>query len=346
MAEQTPAPSRTASPDFGPTLPDDVGPTFWSWLDAIHEELRSQTQAHAQPHFAAGWAGYWGYEMGGEALQGVGANADRSAGNETPPLDTHRMPDAHFGWCDAVLRFEHGTSEWVASALIEEAQAPADGAQLRSLQRALASVGLQRLGRSEAQATSWFDHMQARLDELADAAAEQAHCASTSLAPLSKLQARDSAPLYKAKVEAARQHILHGESYELCLTTQFLGTLEPLSDASHKDSDHFSLYCALRKRNPAPYAAYMLMAPPARGQRAQALLSTSPERFMSIDAAGNVEMKPIKGTLSRAGWADGEEQLRGAASAQWRVEEDERRKLRLAADAKERAENLMVRRVR
>lgn len=80
---------------------------------------------------------------------------------------------------------------------------------------------------------------------------------------------------------------------------------------------------------------------------------------MRISKNGEVEMKPIKGTLARAGWGKGEESMRpigvedrttvapvGAIDErrkkEWRDKEDEKRRKSLAADVKERAENLMV----
>jgi len=84
-------------------------------------------------------------------------------------------------------------------------------------------------------------------------------------------------------------------------------------------ADPFALYCELRELNPAPFAAYLEL-PEA------AILSSSPERFLRLDASGHVESRPIKGTRPRGATPDEDRRL-----------EDE-----LRGSEKDRAENLMI----
>jgi len=87
-----------------------------------------------------------------------------------------------------------------------------------------------------------------------------------------------------------------------------------------------ALYRRLRARQPVPYGALIVM--PDGG----ALLSFSPELFVRHDAAnggGVLSAQPMKGTAAAVG---------GPAGA----EENERRATALAADEKNRAENLMI----
>ena len=79
-------------------------------------------------------------------------------------------------------------------------------------------------------------------------------------------------------------------------------------------------YLALRSRTPAPFASYLDLG------EGCALLSASPERFVQCDATGRVETRPIKGTAPRSADPD-QDRLNGE---------------RLAASAKDRAENLMI----
>ena len=79
------------------------------------------------------------------------------------------------------------------------------------------------------------------------------------------------------------------------------------------------IHLRLRAESPAPFAAFL-----RRGRRA--LASASPERFLRLDADGQIETRPIKGTRPRDADPDVDSALRGT----------------LAASIKDRAENLMI----
>jgi para-aminobenzoate synthetase len=122
--------------------------------------------------------------------------------------------------------------------------------------------------------------------------------------------ASDTREEYEDKVRACREKIRQGEAYEICLTTGFAGPAL---------ADPFAVYRELRSVNPAPYSAYLDFG-------SFQVLSSSPERFLRVAPDGRVETKPIKGTSPRE--ADPEAD-RCAAE-------------RMAADAKMRAENMMI----
>lgn len=115
---------------------------------------------------------------------------------------------------------------------------------------------------------------------------------------------------YLQDIEQCLQYIQAGESYEMCLTNKLHFQM---------DSDPFHYYALLRQKNPTPYAAYLCFADCT-------IASSSMERFLRIDTQGNIESKPIKGTLPR-----------GNTPA-----EDESFKSSLRNDEKFRAENLMI----
>lgn len=115
---------------------------------------------------------------------------------------------------------------------------------------------------------------------------------------------------YLEDVEASLDHLHAGDSYEICLTNEL--SLE-------SDADPLDLYRALRRANPAPFSAYLRFGD-------FAVLSSSPERFLCIGRDGEAEARPIKGTSRR-----------GATPA-----EDAHLAAALAADEKNRAENLMI----
>ncbi len=89
---------------------------------------------------------------------------------------------------------------------------------------------------------------------------------------------------YLADIAASQAELAAGESYEVCLTDQFSTEASP---------DPFTLYRHLRRSNPAPFAAFLKF-----GDRA--IVSSSPERFLSVDRDRRVEARPIKGTISRS----------------------------------------------
>jgi para-aminobenzoate synthetase len=89
---------------------------------------------------------------------------------------------------------------------------------------------------------------------------------------------------YLADIARSQAELAAGESYEVCLTDQISTDANP---------DPFDLYRLLRRRNPAPFAAYLKLGE-------MAVVSSSPERFLSVDRERRVEARPIKGTTSRS----------------------------------------------
>jgi para-aminobenzoate synthetase len=89
---------------------------------------------------------------------------------------------------------------------------------------------------------------------------------------------------YLADIARCQAALAAGESYEVCLTDQISTDASP---------DPWELYGVLRHTNPAPFAAYLRLG-------ALTVLSSSPERFLSIDRERSVEARPIKGTTRRS----------------------------------------------
>ena len=118
-------------------------------------------------------------------------------------------------------------------------------------------------------------------------------------------------PAYETRVEAIRTAIADGQIYQANLTRR----LETPFDA-----DPWPLYRRLRTGDPALFSAYLDLG------NGRAILSATPEPFLSVDRLGNVAADPIKGTRPRGRTR----------------EEDRALACELLASAKDRAENVMI----
>jgi para-aminobenzoate synthetase len=115
---------------------------------------------------------------------------------------------------------------------------------------------------------------------------------------------------YSAAFEEVQRQLYAGNSYEVNL---------PYREAVDSPVPPVEAYLRLRALSPAPYAGYLQHG-------GVSLLSSSPERYATVDRHGWLETRPIKGTTPR-----------GATAA-----EDRALAHRLATDPKYRAENLMI----
>ena len=121
---------------------------------------------------------------------------------------------------------------------------------------------------------------------------------------------RDSDDEYLAKIRACQAAIAAGDAYLLCLTTEVRVDSSP---------DPVATYLALRASSPSHHGALLRVGE-------LALLSASPEQFLTVTPSGLIESRPIKGTRPRG--ATDESDVALAAD--------------LVASEKERAENLMI----
>ena len=145
---------------------------------------------------------------------------------------------------------------------------------------------------------------------LADAAASAPTAAAVADAePRGMASARHTAEEYAGLIAACRERIADGDAYQLCLTTRFTlpGTVDPLA-----------AFRRLRQTAASHHAGFLRIGDTS-------LVSASPERFLEV-RGGRVHTHPIKGTRPRH-----PDPRQDAALA-----ED------LRADAKERAENVMI----
>ncbi|MDX3246920.1 aminodeoxychorismate synthase component I [Streptomyces sp. ME18-1-4] len=165
------------------------------------------------------------------------------------------------------------------------------------------------------EAAEWLESTLAQLTSLPTEtdrpapAPVHAEAAEPDLGEVEPWLVRDRAT-YLADIEACKRELAAGTSYEICLTN---AARLPAPD------DAYAFYRVLRRVNPAPYASYLRFGD-------LDVVGSSPERFLRITRDGIAEAKPIKGTAPRGADPREDALLRDA----------------LAADAKTRAENLMI----
>ncbi len=126
----------------------------------------------------------------------------------------------------------------------------------------------------------------------------------------------DPAEQFIASVQRVQEHIAAGDVYQVNLSRAWRGRLQQTANRATGLAP--VLYRALRRANPAPFAASVRLAD-------QIILSSSPERLFSI-RDGEIATRPIAGTRPRS-------REPGADAAERAL---------LAAHPKERAEHIML----
>lgn len=134
-----------------------------------------------------------------------------------------------------------------------------------------------------------FDHVRKCVDVYADDPDSFSSLAtdSTLLSPkvvISNISSNMTKATYLESVADIKAAIVRGDLYQANLTRKFFGEI-------HYDNP-FSMFCRLCDISPAPFSAYI-----KNGN--DYIISSSPERFLKINADGNVETRPIKGTAAR-----------------------------------------------
>lgn len=295
---------------------------FFEYLDAQlqRQKLRISSDAASQLpfNFWGGFVGYLGYELKAEC---GGKNTHASG-----------MPDTALFFCDRLLAVDHllkdvyvlaayDCSTEAASSSKENAQAWVDHISSRiAPMSASTTAPVQSNGnaaRPEAvtNGNSISEPNSAPHAEVAGSSSSPAHASEHKQAaqPVPSFSLRHPEHAYLRNIEACKQALYDGDSYEICLTTRMSRSHAP---------DPWRLYRTLRALNPAPYAAWLSFG----GAAGFTVCCSSPERFLRRDRGGLLEARPIKGTAPRS--KDPEADKRSAHA--------------LATSEKDRAENLMI----
>ncbi|WP_392439240.1 aminodeoxychorismate synthase component 1 [Edwardsiella piscicida] len=161
------------------------------------------------------------------------------------------------------------------------------------------------------------DHHRRRVTLLSwrDAGARLAWLLAQTPAPVAPFsltsgwQANLSREAYRQAFQRIQAHLQAGDCYQINLTQRF--------SADYR-GDEWQAFLRLTQANRAPFSAFLRLPH-------SAVLSVSPERFLQL-IQGDIVTRPIKGTLPRCP----------------APHDDALQRLRLAASAKDRAENLMI----
>jgi para-aminobenzoate synthetase len=236
-----------------------------------------------------GYVGYLGYEL--------------KADCGSPNVHSSDLPDAALMFANRVVAVDHARERTHVFALVRDNEV--DGPKTRHISKFSAHQ------RERAAQVAWLEE--------ATRLAAAAICDPPTERPLDppaepgthvSFRCGRGRTQYLADIERSQAELAAGESYEVCLTDQITTDASP---------DPFALYRRLRRANPSPFAAFLRFGDTA-------IVSSSPERFLSVGRNGAVQARPIKGTISRA-----EDPA-----------EDASRRAELAADEKTRAEHLMI----
>ncbi len=242
------------------------------------------------PPFQGGVAGYIGYDYGA-VLERI------------PPTryDDLVLPDVILGFYDWVIAWDHHLgAAWIVSLGL-----PACGPERERQAR-------ERMEMVAARAARVGGHrgVSAASRPRPAAPAPSYPVTSTDAAVAIGLRSTFTHRGYLDAVAKVREYIVAGDIFQANLSQRFQ---TPLREPP------FELYRRLRRRNPAPFAAYL-------GFDDVTVLSASPERFLRLDHDRQVETRPIKGTRPR-GLVPMHDAALGRA---------------LAESEKDRAENVMI----
>jgi para-aminobenzoate synthetase len=244
-----------------------------SIFDVLHREIFERAiEPPAEPThgLVGGFVGYLGYECKGDCGSAVVHRSD--------------VPDATLMLANRVVAVDHGARRTELLALRREDD-ESDDAE-RWLDEAEAIVRDVLAAPEPAQAQAGSAGPSEPPGGAAQAVSARSETAVASGAPSAAVtfscgRGREQ---YLADIARCQAALAAGESYEVCLTDQISTSASP---------DPFELYRTLRHVNPAPFAAYLKLGD-------LAVLSSSPERFLSVDRDRRVQARPIKGTTPRS----------------------------------------------
>ncbi|KAK3829824.1 MAG: chorismate binding enzyme-domain-containing protein [Linnemannia elongata] len=351
-------------------LDDGASRTFWDWMSNLMTEFGKdnvettvegpngeQCDFDSVPFdFFAGMVGYLGYEMKRESLEGYHTPVEQECRcpshtdvKTSCSCDCVKQPDASFVLATQAVVFDHVDKRVYVLGVVNNQPGRilggVDGSigfeswescrnWIQDVSRSIVHIATDSqptFNRRNSTLTGPLSHVGKNEPYLI----KQRHRRQSSAGLLSPFKVDVTEKDYLRAIQDSLDYIHEGESYELCLTTQFRAKVPLYQQLQDKDQHvhgdpAFDLYRILRKLNPAPFSAFLSLPTAAdepiltqgyRHGRATdtndelvsklIILSSSPERFLKIgkrpedeettdDTSRTVEMKPIKGTVAVA----------------------------------------------
>ncbi|KAL4944699.1 hypothetical protein BDV06DRAFT_75256 [Aspergillus oleicola] len=242
---------------------------FWDTLRYLMDLKKVESGNHEVP-FWAGFLGYFSYELGlacvAHPKHESGGPRDYDYVHESSSAED--PPDVSLLWTDRSIVVDNATGRVTVQSTREEDDQPAGW-----LDQTLAA--LKGYSHSTTSANSPAD--EEFLDSILSGGAIHLPNEHT----------------YLNQVEACKDELRAGESYELCLTCETSITLPAPDTATERIEFPWKLYKRLRKYNPAAFSAF------ARLGNVK-IVSSSPECFLNWDRHSTLEMKPMKGTVRKS----------------------------------------------
>jgi len=236
------------------------------------------------PPFQGGAAGYLGYDWG--------ATLERVP---RPRYDDYALPDVLLGLYDWVIAWDHPAGRaWVISTGIPERGTARTDRAARRLTFVKERLTDRRIG-------GWAD---------SNSTANRLSAPSYPVPGVPGVRSNFTREGYLDAVARVIEYIFAGDIFQANLSQRLEA---PLAGTP------LDLYRRLRRRNPAPFAAFLDCGDVV-------IASSSPERFLRVHDGRQVETRPIKGTRPR-----------GVGP-----EHDAALALALAESDKDRAENVMI----
>lgn len=224
--------------------------------------------------YRGGYVGYLGYGVRHDTLI-TGSDNGAVLNGDTIGRDLHSersapgVPTAAFLFADRSMVYDHWTSDWY---LIGVALAPDNEVEMEVT-----------AGTNET--TQWIRTNAQVIRQISVGASKGEVQNEESARHTVNFDLDRSKEQYKEDIMRCHAEIRNGESYELCLTNQLRAKVEKNRVTS---DGPYGLYKILRKRNPAPFAAFLNFGAGSSHNlkedagAAFSICCSSPERFLSM----------------------------------------------------------------